>query len=195
LSTATNPSVGIPTTHATSPLTHTVLTDFAIRDHMAFLLNLWYSVSVGHLRAPLTCKQGFIDSWHSLLDLPSLSYHIRGEARVQPPEYRLDIPWNCNRNAPWFMYDALLEPEASQIQRGTWPRTTGGVPSRDGAGRGGACTACAPLARPFDSPRRTLDRARARIGPIRHGHVFHLHVLLHVHRRRIQAYGSERSSM
>jgi hypothetical protein len=82
LSTATNPSVGIPTTDTTSPLTCTVLIDFALHDHMALLLNLWYAESMGRLRAPLTYQQGFIDSRHSLLDLPSLSYHIRGEAQV-----------------------------------------------------------------------------------------------------------------
>ena len=68
----------------------------------------------GILRVPpLTSRQGFVDSRHSLLDLPGLSHYIQGETRFQSPEYRLNISRDWNRNADWLMYDALLEPVRS----------------------------------------------------------------------------------
>src|SRR6266702_5608226 len=69
--------------------------------------------------------------------------------------------------------------EVPQVQRRARPgRAAAGVPTPDGAGGGRAGAHLALLAGVHDVSRGALDRAGARVRPVRHWHLLHLHVLL-----------------
>lgn len=79
-----------------------------------------------------------------------------------------------------------ISKEILQIQR--YARAEGAaarVSAANGTGGGRAGADRALLAGVHDDPRRALDRAYTRDGPVWHGHLLHIHVLHDVHRRRV----------
>ena len=113
-------------------------------------------------------------SYNSLFFPPSPSTRSRKELTPAPLYYPKEVP---------------------NVQRGSRPRPASRISSGDGTSRRHTRTCRAPLARLVDVPQCALDGARARVRPVRRRHLFHLHVLVHVHRRRIPAAGGERAGV
>ena len=148
----------------------------------------------------LMFQQECVDPRDPILNVPSVSDCIRGKARVQHAVYGPDIHRNGGRDAPRPSHSALLEPvrtpfssdapnadnipkEVLRIQGNSREyRAPARVSATNGAGwrRVGADRAL--LAGVHDVPRSALDRAYTCDGPVRHGHLLHLHVLHDVHR-------------
>ena len=136
---------------------------------------------------------GTMPYWNRCVQVPPCLF-----SELRPPPSTPHFPEKAKTDAGLLGWGLLLalqkKKEVPQVQRSARrPRPAGGVPSPDGASRWRARSALALLARPVDLPRplRALDRVGAGVGAVRDGHLLHLHVLLHVHRRRVPAGGGD----
>jgi hypothetical protein len=121
---------------------------------------------------------------------------MQGKVRVQHSMHRPGILRNGNRDGPRLVHSTLLEPVrwAITIKKKACPRRYHNYKDAHGQEEappvefrlrmgqvGGVLVPISLFSLAFTNVSRcALDRAGARVGPVWHGHLLHLHVLLHV---------------